>query len=101
MFRVVLPHAVHETNPDGAAQIFMTRDDVRAKFKEAEKLLGKYRMMSSPVYLEFLSGKRELTCTARTRTAGSAGRPTPRRRSAATPSPRPAPVTPRSSPTCA
>ena len=56
--------AVHETNPNGAAQIFMTRDDVRAKFKEAEKLLGKYRMMSSPIYLEFLSGKRELTCTA-------------------------------------
>ena len=56
--------AVKETNPDGAAEIFMTRDDIRAKFKEAEKLLYKYRMMSSPVYLEFLSGKRELTCTA-------------------------------------
>jgi hopanoid biosynthesis associated radical SAM protein HpnH len=56
--------AVHETNPDGAAEIFMTRDDVRAKFREAEKLLAKYRMMSSPIYLEFLSGKRELTCTA-------------------------------------
>lgn len=56
--------AVHETNPDGAAQIFMTREDIRAKFKEAEKLLWKYQLMSSPVYLEFLSGKRELTCTA-------------------------------------
>jgi hopanoid biosynthesis associated radical SAM protein HpnH len=56
--------AVKETNPDGAAEIFMTRDDIRAKFKEAEKLLYKYRMMSSPIYLEFLSGKRELTCTA-------------------------------------
>ena len=56
--------AVHETNPTGAAQIFMTRDDIRAKFKEAEKLLRKYRLASSPVYLEFLSGKRELTCTA-------------------------------------
>jgi hopanoid biosynthesis associated radical SAM protein HpnH len=56
--------AVHETNPEGAAEIFMSRDDIRAKFKEAEKLLSKYRMMSSPVYLEFLSGKRELTCTA-------------------------------------
>ena len=56
--------AVQETNPDGAAEIFMTRDDIRAKFKEAEKLFYKYRMMSSPVYLEFLSGKRELTCTA-------------------------------------
>jgi hopanoid biosynthesis associated radical SAM protein HpnH len=56
--------AVQETNPTGAAEIFMTRDDVRVKFREAEKLLTKYRMMSSPVYLEFLSGKRELTCTA-------------------------------------
>src|SRR5438105_574084 len=56
--------AVRETNPDGAAEIFMTRDDIRAKFGEAEKLLGKYQLLSSPVYLEFLSGKRELTCTA-------------------------------------
>src|SRR5215207_7421755 len=56
--------AVCETNPQGAAEIFMTRDDIRAKFREAEGLLRKYRMMSSPVYLEFLSGKRELSCTA-------------------------------------
>jgi hopanoid biosynthesis associated radical SAM protein HpnH len=56
--------AVKETNPQGAAEIFMTRDDIRAKFQEAQGLLGKYRMMSSPIYLEFLSGKRELTCTA-------------------------------------
>jgi hopanoid biosynthesis associated radical SAM protein HpnH len=45
-------------------EIFMTRDDIKAKFREAEKLLKKHRMMSSPIYLEFLSGKRELTCTA-------------------------------------
>lgn len=56
--------AVHTTNPTGAADIFMTRDDVRAKFKEAEGLLAKHKMMTSPIYLEFLSGKRELTCTA-------------------------------------
>ena len=56
--------AVHQTNPQGAADIFLTRDDIRAKFREAEKLLGKYRMMTSPIYLEFLSGKRELSCTA-------------------------------------
>jgi hopanoid biosynthesis associated radical SAM protein HpnH len=56
--------AVHETNPEAAAEIFLTRDDIRAKFRQAERLLRKYRMMSSPVYLEFLSGKRELTCTA-------------------------------------
>jgi hopanoid biosynthesis associated radical SAM protein HpnH len=56
--------AVKETNPDGAAEIFMTRDDIRGKFREAKKLLHKYKMASSPVYLEFLSGERELTCTA-------------------------------------
>jgi hopanoid biosynthesis associated radical SAM protein HpnH len=56
--------AVQETNPTGAAEIFMTRDAIRAKFREAEKLLKKYRLASSPIYLEFLSGKRELTCTA-------------------------------------
>ncbi len=56
--------AVKETNPNGAAEIFMTRDDIRAKFKEAQGLLHKYRMMSSPIYLEFLAGERELTCTA-------------------------------------
>ena len=56
--------AVQQTNPSGAAEIFLTRDDIRAKFREAEKLLRKYRMMTSPIYLEFLSGKRELSCTA-------------------------------------
>jgi hopanoid biosynthesis associated radical SAM protein HpnH len=56
--------AVQETNPEGAAEIFLTRDDIHAKFREAEKLLRKYRMASSPIYLEFLSGKRELQCTA-------------------------------------
>ncbi len=56
--------AVKETNPTGADEIFMTRDDIRAKFREAENLLKKYKMMSSPVYLEFLAGKRDLTCTA-------------------------------------
>jgi hopanoid biosynthesis associated radical SAM protein HpnH len=56
--------AVQETNPEGAAQIFMSRDDIRARFQEAEKLLGKYKLLSSPVYLEFLSGKREMMCTA-------------------------------------
>ncbi len=56
--------AVHKTNPTGAAEIFLTRDDIRAKFKDAQHLFKKYRMASSPIYLEFLSGKRELTCTA-------------------------------------
>jgi hopanoid biosynthesis associated radical SAM protein HpnH len=56
--------AVCETNPTGAAEIFLTRDQVIAKFREVEKRLGKYRLGTSPVYLEFLRGKRELPCTA-------------------------------------
>jgi hopanoid biosynthesis associated radical SAM protein HpnH len=56
--------AVCETNPTGAAEIFMTRTDIRAKFSAAEKLLKKHPINNSPVYLEFLAGKRELSCTA-------------------------------------
>jgi hopanoid biosynthesis associated radical SAM protein HpnH len=56
--------AVQETNPAGAAEIFLTREQVHAKFREAQARLGKYRLGTSPVYLEFLSGKRELPCTA-------------------------------------
>jgi hopanoid biosynthesis associated radical SAM protein HpnH len=56
--------AVQQTNPNGAAEIFLTRDEIRAKFREAQSLFAKYRMMSSPIYLEFLAGQRELECTA-------------------------------------
>jgi hopanoid biosynthesis associated radical SAM protein HpnH len=56
--------AVQATNPKGAAEIFLTRDDIRNKFKEAQRLFRKYRMNNSPVYLEFLAGERELQCTA-------------------------------------
>jgi hypothetical protein len=56
--------AVQDTNPEGAEEMFMTRADIRAKFSEAQKLFAKYRMMSSPIYLDFLAGKRELTCAA-------------------------------------
>src|SRR5919204_2758742 len=51
--------AVQQTNPTGAAEIFLTRDQITAKFREAEKLLGKYRLATSPVYMEFLSGRRD------------------------------------------
>jgi hopanoid biosynthesis associated radical SAM protein HpnH len=56
--------AVQQTNPKGAAEIFMTREDIRAKFQQAQFILRKYKLNTSPVYMEFLTGKRELTCTA-------------------------------------
>jgi hopanoid biosynthesis associated radical SAM protein HpnH len=44
--------------------IFMSRADIREKFCEAIALLDKYNLMVSPIYLDFLRGKRELDCTA-------------------------------------
>jgi hopanoid biosynthesis associated radical SAM protein HpnH len=45
-------------------EIFLTRDDIRAKFRAADAMFKKYRFNTSPIYLEFLQGKRELSCTA-------------------------------------
>jgi hopanoid biosynthesis associated radical SAM protein HpnH len=45
-------------------EIFMTRDDIRAKFRAAEAMFRKYKFNTSPIYLEFLQGKREMSCTA-------------------------------------
>ena len=45
-------------------EIFMTREDIRAKFRAAEAMFKKYRFHTSPIYQEFLQGKREMTCTA-------------------------------------
>jgi hopanoid biosynthesis associated radical SAM protein HpnH len=56
--------AVCSTNPDGAAEIFLTRDQIMQKFNEAALLFKKYRLTTSPVYREFLQGKRELSCAA-------------------------------------
>jgi hopanoid biosynthesis associated radical SAM protein HpnH len=44
--------------------IFMSREDVRDKFRKALTLLDKYNLMVSPIYLDFLRGERELDCTA-------------------------------------
>ncbi len=41
--------AVQATNPDGAQQIFMTREDIHEKFRQAQKLLA-------PVQAEHLAG---------------------------------------------
>ncbi|HJY88557.1 MAG TPA: adenosyl-hopene transferase HpnH [Candidatus Acidoferrales bacterium] len=44
--------------------IFMSREEVRDKFRQACQLLEKYNLMTSPIYLEYLRGERELMCTA-------------------------------------
>jgi hopanoid biosynthesis associated radical SAM protein HpnH len=44
--------------------IFMSRDEIREKFRQARALLENYTLMTSPIYLEYLRGERELMCTA-------------------------------------
>ena len=57
--------AVQQTNPNGAAEIFLTRDDIRDEVPRGRAAVqASTSMNTSPIYLEFLSGKRELTCTA-------------------------------------
>ncbi len=56
--------AVHATNPDGAAEIFLTRDEIHEKFREAQPLMKKYKLGTSPIYMEFLRGERDLECAA-------------------------------------
>ncbi|MBI1955948.1 MAG: adenosyl-hopene transferase HpnH [Acidobacteria bacterium] len=45
-------------------EIFMDRAAIREKFREVDRLFRKFKLNTSPVYVEFLKGTRELTCTA-------------------------------------
>jgi len=56
--------AVERTNPCGADELFLTREQIKEKFKEADQLMRKYKMATSPIYIEFLQGKREMQCAA-------------------------------------
>ena len=56
--------AVAESDPLAAARIFMTRDEVHAKFSEAQPLLQRFRLAASPMYMDFLCGQRALDCAA-------------------------------------
>jgi hopanoid biosynthesis associated radical SAM protein HpnH len=46
-------------------EIFMDRAMIQRKFREnADALFKKYKLMTSPLYLEFLKGERHMQCTA-------------------------------------
>jgi len=46
-------------------EIFMTRRDIHEKFRDADRLFQRFKLNSSPVYMEFLQGRREdMPCTA-------------------------------------
>jgi hopanoid biosynthesis associated radical SAM protein HpnH len=48
----------------GTKEIFLTRADIRAKFRAADAMFKKYKFATSPIFLEFLQGEREMQCTA-------------------------------------
>jgi hopanoid biosynthesis associated radical SAM protein HpnH len=45
-------------------EIFLDRAMVRKKFADIKRLNRRFRLSTTPVYAEFLSGQRELMCTA-------------------------------------
>lgn len=46
-------------------EIFMSRAEIQAKFREAARLFDRHHMMTSPIYMQYLRGEREdLMCTA-------------------------------------
>ena len=44
--------------------IFMSRREIQEKFRLASQLLERYNIVTSPIYMEFLRGERDLMCTA-------------------------------------
>ena len=56
--------AVRTSETAAAESIFMTREEIRAKFRRARTLLDRFKLVTSPLYLDFLSGRRELPCAA-------------------------------------
>jgi hopanoid biosynthesis associated radical SAM protein HpnH len=45
-------------------EIFMTRDDIREKFRDIDRMAQRYYIKHTPLYLDYLKGTRELPCTA-------------------------------------
>ena len=45
-------------------EIFMTREDIHEKFGNIDEMAKRFPLVSSPVYMEFLKGERDLPCTA-------------------------------------
>lgn len=56
--------AVKELTPQAGQQLFMTRDDIHAWFRAVRHDLQGFRLASTPIYLDFLCGLRELSCAA-------------------------------------
>ncbi|MCS7306777.1 MAG: adenosyl-hopene transferase HpnH [Thermoguttaceae bacterium] len=56
--------AVQTSAPERASAIFLTRQEIQQKFRTAWPMLRRFRVVASPIYLEFLCGRRQLGCAA-------------------------------------
>ncbi|MBN1393712.1 MAG: adenosyl-hopene transferase HpnH [Pirellulales bacterium] len=56
--------SVCQGDPGGAERLFMTRAEIQEKFRAAEPLLRRHRLTASPIYMDFLCGRRDLPCAA-------------------------------------
>jgi len=56
--------AVEQSDPHRGQELFMTREEVHAKFRQAKPLLARFRLVASPIYVQFLCGRRRLPCAA-------------------------------------
>jgi hopanoid biosynthesis associated radical SAM protein HpnH len=56
--------AVRDSTAGRANGIFMTKEQIHEKFRQAKDLLGRFKLTASPIYLDFLRGQRELPCAA-------------------------------------
>ncbi|CAN5915764.1 adenosyl-hopene transferase HpnH [soil metagenome] len=45
-------------------EMFLDRAMIREKFRQADAMFRKYKFATSPIFLEFLQGHREMSCTA-------------------------------------
>lgn len=56
--------AVRQGGPHACEDLFMTRAEVHAWFRRARPLWSRFRLVASPVYWDFLCGRRRLACAA-------------------------------------
>ncbi len=56
--------AVIDDRHDQADSLFMTRQEIHAKFRDVRERLTRFKLGASPLYLDFLSGDRQLSCAA-------------------------------------
>ncbi len=52
------------TQENDSRPLFMSREEIHAKFRAARPLLRRFKLVASPLYLDFLCGERSLSCAA-------------------------------------